>query len=38
MNMQEAFADCFASFFTDGDVKRRYPEWAKLVEQMYRMA
>jgi Fe-Mn family superoxide dismutase len=32
VNMDEAFADAFASYYTDGDVKRRYPEWAKLVE------
>lgn len=31
-NMDEAFADAFASYYTDGDVKRRYPEWTKLVE------
>lgn len=31
-NMDEAFADSFASYYTDGDVKRRYPEWARLVE------
>jgi len=36
-NMQEAFADTFSSYFTDGEVKRRYPAWATLVEQMYRM-
>jgi len=31
-NMDEAFADCFASYHTDKDVLRRYPEWARLVE------
>jgi len=31
-NMEEAFADSFASYYTDGDVKRRYPEWTRLVE------
>lgn len=31
-NMDEAFADAFASYYTDGDVKRRYPAWAQLVE------
>ena len=31
-NMDEAFADCFASYYTDGDAQRRYPEWARLVE------
>lgn len=31
-NMDEAFADCFASYHTDGDVLRRYPEWAQLVK------
>ena len=31
-NMDEAFADCFASYHRDKEVKRRYPEWARLVE------
>jgi len=31
-NQDEAFADSFASYFLDGDVKRRYPPWASLVE------
>lgn len=31
-NMDEAFADSFASYFMDGDVQRRYPGWARLVE------
>ena len=31
-NMGEAFADSFASYFIDGDVQRRYPAWARLVE------
>ena len=31
-NADEAFADSFASYYTDGDVKRRYPEWTRLVE------
>jgi len=31
-NMEEAFADSFASYYTDGDVKRRYPAWTQLVE------
>lgn len=31
-NMDEGFADSFASYFTDGDVKRRYPQWARWVE------
>ena len=31
-NMDEAFADSFASYYTDGDVKRRYPKWTQLVE------
>lgn len=34
-NMHEAFADSFASYFTDRDVQRRYPEWAALVEKVY---
>lgn len=31
-NFDEAFADCFASYHIDGDVQRRYPEWARVVE------
>lgn len=31
-NMDEAFADSFASYHTDGDVNRRYPLWAQLVQ------
>ena len=31
-NMEEAFADAFASYSTDTDVLRRYPKWARLVE------
>ncbi len=31
-NMDEGFADSFASYFIDGDVQRRYPMWAKWVE------
>jgi hypothetical protein len=31
-NMDEAFADAFGSYHTDGDVKHRYPSWARLVE------
>jgi hypothetical protein len=31
-NMEEAFADAFASYYTDKDVFRRYPKWARLVE------
>lgn len=31
-NMDEGFADSFASYFMDGDVQRRYPLWAKWVE------
>lgn len=30
-NYEEAFADCFASYHTDGEVKKRYPVWAELV-------
>lgn len=33
-NMEEGFADAFASYYTDGDVKRKYPEWAKLVAKV----
>lgn len=32
-NMDEAFADCFASYMVDGDTQRRYPAWAKVIEQ-----
>jgi hypothetical protein len=32
-NFDEAFADSFASYHTDGDVKRRYPAWAQIVEE-----
>lgn len=32
-NMEEAFADSFASYFLDGDVRKRYPQWAALVER-----
>lgn len=32
-NMAEAFADSFASYFLDGDVQRRHPDWASLVER-----
>lgn len=31
-NMDEAFADSFASYFIDREVFKRYPAWAKLVE------
>jgi hypothetical protein len=34
-NMDEAFADCFASFhLTPGEVTHRYPAWAKLVHEV----
>jgi len=33
-NMHEAFADSFASYAIDGEVKRRYPEWAALVKEV----
>lgn len=32
-NMDEAFADAFASYFTDGDVKVRYPAWTEIVRR-----
>jgi hypothetical protein len=32
-NMEEGFADSFASYFIDGDVQRRYPLWTKWVEE-----
>jgi len=35
-NMEEAFADSFASYHTDGDVKHRYPLWTALVETLSR--
>jgi hypothetical protein len=35
-NMGEAFADSFASYFLDGEVQRRYPGWASLVEAAVR--
>lgn len=31
-NMEEAFADSFASYYIDGDVQRRYPSWTAIVE------
>jgi hypothetical protein len=31
-NMEEAFADAFASYYTDKDVVRRYPKWVRIVE------
>jgi hypothetical protein len=31
-NMEEGFADSFASYFVDRDVQRRYPLWSKWVE------
>jgi hypothetical protein len=34
VNMEEAFADAFASYYTDKDVLRRYPKWARLVEKV----
>jgi hypothetical protein len=34
--MTEAFADSFASYHLDGDVQRRYPLWATLVEVLSR--
>lgn len=34
-NMHEAFADSFASYFLDGDVKRRYPKWAEIVKRYH---
>lgn len=34
-NMDEAFADSFATHFLDtSELKRRYPEWAKVVEKV----
>lgn len=33
VNMDEAFADAFASYFTDGDVKARYPAWTEIVRR-----
>jgi hypothetical protein len=35
-NGEEAFADSFASYYVDGDVKRRYPEWASIVKAVVR--
>ena len=32
-NMDEGFADAFASYFLDGDVKRRHPQWAAWIEE-----
>lgn len=32
-NMEEGFADAFASYFIDGDVRRRHPLWARWVEE-----
>ncbi len=32
-NMDEAFADSFASYFLDQDVQRRYPAWAAAVKR-----
>lgn len=34
--MDEAFAESFASYHIDGDVKTRYPQWATLVEKLSR--
>lgn len=31
-NMEEAFADAFASYYIDKDVVRRYPKWVRIVE------
>lgn len=34
-NMEEAFADSFASYFTaPGELKSRYPQWLALVEKV----
>jgi hypothetical protein len=34
-NMDEAFADCFATFFLDpAELKRRYPAWETVVEKV----
>lgn len=33
-NMDEAFADCFASYFMDNDVSKRYPKWADLLKSL----
>ncbi len=32
-NMEEGFADAFASYLIDGDVRRRHPLWARWVEE-----
>lgn len=37
-NMDEAFADSFASLVTDKDVERRYPEWADAVRKVTKLA
>lgn len=29
---EEAFADCFASYFLDGDVQKKFPNWVAAVE------
>jgi DNA topoisomerase IB len=35
-NFDEAFAECFASWVTERqNVKRRYPEWVSLVEELF---
>lgn len=33
-NQEEAFADCFASFYLDGSVEKRYPAWSTLVREI----
>jgi hypothetical protein len=37
-NGEEAFADSFGSYFTDGEVQQRHPEWAKIVEAVHAKA
>ena len=32
---EEAFAECFASYFLDGDVQKKFPAWASTVEFVY---
>lgn len=34
-NAEEAFAECFASYFLDGDVQKKFPAWANAVEFVY---
>lgn len=33
-NMDEAFADCFASYFLDNDVSKRYPKWGDILKSI----